>query len=125
MKILKRLAVLWLVMFMAIGMFGCDSDNAETRAEYSAISYTKPIAVGDIDAYAREVSIDNKKNNAPLENGIVLCPYYTLKVNGKEVPVISFCHPQVTNFKGKRGHNELFEPLYREMLNIRKEFLKS
>jgi hypothetical protein len=87
MKILKRLAVLWMVMFMAIGMFGCDSDNAETRAEYSAISYTKPIAVGDIDAYAREVSIDNKKNNAPLENGIVLCPYYTLEINGKEVPV--------------------------------------
>ena len=87
MKILKRLAVLWMVMFMAIGMFGCDSDNAETRAEYSAISYTKPIAVDDIDAYAREVSIDNKKNNAPLENGIVLCPYYTLEVNGKEVPV--------------------------------------
>jgi hypothetical protein len=67
MKILKRLAVLWMVMFMAIGMFGCDSDNVETRAEYSAISYTKPIAVDDIDAYAREVSIGNKKNNAPLE----------------------------------------------------------
>lgn len=51
--------------------------------------------------------------------------YYFATINGKDIPVISFCHPQVTNFKGKRGHNELFEPLYREMLNIRKEFLKS
>lgn len=49
--------------------------------------------------------------------------YYFASVNGKQVPVISFCHPQVTNFKGKRGHGDLFEPLYREMIMIRKKFL--
>ena len=49
--------------------------------------------------------------------------YYFAAINGKEVPVISFCHPQVTNYKGKRGHKDLFEPLYREMLNIQKKFL--
>lgn len=49
--------------------------------------------------------------------------YYFATINGKQIPVIDFCHPQVTNFKGKRGHNDLFEPLYHEMLNIRKEFL--
>ena len=50
--------------------------------------------------------------------------YYFSTINGKQIPVISFCHPQVTNFKGKRGHKDLFEPLYREMLNFRKEFLQ-
>ena len=50
--------------------------------------------------------------------------YYFATINNKQIPVISFCHPQVTNFKGKRGHDELFEPLYREMLNIRKAFLE-
>lgn len=49
--------------------------------------------------------------------------YYIAHINNKEVPIISFCHPQVTNFKGKRGHSDLFEPLYREMLNIRTLFL--
>ena len=48
--------------------------------------------------------------------------YYFATINGKQIPVISFCHPQVCNFKGKRGHADLFEPLYREMLNFRKVF---
>ena len=49
--------------------------------------------------------------------------YYFASINGKQIPVISFCHPQVSNFKGRRGHKDLFEPLYREMLNFRREFL--
>ena len=89
MKTLKRLIILWMVAFMTVGMFGCISGSKKVKADYSALSYTKAAAVEDIDAYAQEVSIQgtNKKNNAPVENGIVLCPYYTLKVNGKEVPV--------------------------------------
>ena len=49
--------------------------------------------------------------------------YYFASISGKKVPVISFCHPQVTYFEGKRGHADLFEPLYREMLNFRNIFL--
>lgn len=87
MKIAKRLLICLTVIFMAIGMFGCNKDE-ENKAEFSALSYTKPVAVEDIDAYAREVSTQNNtKNNAPVENGIVVCPYYTLTVNGKEVPI--------------------------------------
>lgn len=48
--------------------------------------------------------------------------YFLARVNGKTIPVISFCHPQVTVFKGRRGHQDLFEPLYREMLHIRRHF---
>lgn len=48
--------------------------------------------------------------------------YYFATINGRQVPVINFCHPQVTHFKGKRGHDDLFAPLYRDMLNFRKFF---
>ena len=93
MKIFKRFIVLWMVMFMAVGMFGCkgnetqSSGGSSANTQFSAISYTKAQAVADMESYKNEVSVDGKKNNAPVENGIVLCQYYTLKVNGKEVPV--------------------------------------
>ena len=51
--------------------------------------------------------------------------YYYANVNEKKIPVISFCHPQTTNFCGCRGHEKLFIPLYREMLCIRDRFLKT
>lgn len=50
--------------------------------------------------------------------------YYRATINGKNVPVISFCHPQVTNLGGNRGHDKLFKPLYQDMLNIRNMFLE-
>ena len=51
--------------------------------------------------------------------------YYFTEINGKQIPVISFCHPQVTNLDCSRGHENLFVPLYRDMLHIRKLFLKT
>lgn len=50
--------------------------------------------------------------------------YYFTEMSGKRIPVISFCHPQVTNLEGCRGHERLFAPLYRDMLHIRELFLK-
>lgn len=43
----------------------------------------------------------------------------------KRIPIISFCHPQVTNLEGVRGHEKLFVPLYRDMLHIREMFLNT
>lgn len=51
--------------------------------------------------------------------------YFLTEINEKQVPVISFCHPQVTNLENARGHEKLFVPLYRDMLHIRKMFLKT
>lgn len=51
--------------------------------------------------------------------------YFLTEINEKQVPVISFCHPQVTNLENARGHEKLFVPLYRDMLHIRKLFLKT
>ena len=93
MKIFKRFVVLWMVIFMAVGMFGCKGNETQSgggnsaKTQFSALSYTKAQAVADMESYKNEVSVGGKKNNAPVENGIVLCPYYALKVNGKEVPV--------------------------------------
>ena len=51
--------------------------------------------------------------------------FYMAAINGKQVPVVSYCHPQVTNLQGRRGHQDLFIPLYRDMLEIRKRFLSA
>lgn len=88
MKIFKRLIIFWMVMIMSIGLFGCGG-GSEFKAEVAPLSYTKPVAVTDMDTWQREVRVDGMKNNAPTENGLVLCPFYTLKVNGTEVPVYS------------------------------------
>ena len=48
--------------------------------------------------------------------------YYYAKINGDDIPVVSFCHPQVTVLEKYRGHADLFEPLYKDMLNIKHFF---
>lgn len=49
--------------------------------------------------------------------------YYYTNINEKRVPVISFCHPQVTDLEGNRGHEKLFMPLYRDMFYVREMML--
>lgn len=51
--------------------------------------------------------------------------YYFTEINEKQVPVISFCHPQVINLEDAGGHEKLFAPLYRDMIQIRKIFLNT
>lgn len=51
--------------------------------------------------------------------------YYYTFLNGRWIPVISFCHPQTACLGKARGHDGLFEPLYRDMLYIRSRFLKN
>lgn len=49
--------------------------------------------------------------------------YFYTEINGRKVPVVSFCHPQATNLCGKRGHESLFIPLYKDMQIIGKKLL--
>lgn len=65
------------------------------------------------------------RKNLPSENLPHTWQFYYAAINGKQVPVISFCHPQATNLCGCRGHEKLFAPLYRDMLHIRKVFLET
>ncbi len=50
--------------------------------------------------------------------------YFYAEINGKKVPIVSFCHPQVTNLCGRRGHEVLFKPLYKDMQVIGNKFLR-
>ena len=50
--------------------------------------------------------------------------YFYAEINGKRIPVVSFCHPQVTNLCGRRGHEALFIPLYKDMSAIGKKLLR-
>lgn len=49
--------------------------------------------------------------------------YFRAPINGRIVPVISFCHPQVTTMSGLRGH-QLFKLLYADMRFMRQTFLE-
>ena len=51
--------------------------------------------------------------------------YFYAEISGRNVPVVSFCHPQVTNLCGKRGHEDLFKPLYEDMQMIGKILLRA
>lgn len=65
-----------------------------------------------------------KLKSPNLENREWSC--YLADINDKLVAVVNFCHPQVTNLEGNlRGHDNLFEPLYRDMLYIRNRFRRS
>ena len=50
MKIFKRLIIFWMVMIMSIGLFGCVG-GSEFKAEVAPLSYTKPVAVTDMDTW--------------------------------------------------------------------------
>lgn len=49
--------------------------------------------------------------------------YFYTEINGKKVPVVSFCHPQVTNLCGKRGHEALYKSLYKDIQMIGNKLL--
>lgn len=49
--------------------------------------------------------------------------YYYANIDGNQIPVISFCHPQVSALNKLHGHENLFKPLYQDMLTISKLFL--
>lgn len=49
---------------------------------------------------------------------------YHTTINGKEIPVISFCHPQITNLCGDRGHEKLFKVLYQDMKKTHSLYVK-
>lgn len=69
---------------------GCGSNHSKI----TAIEFSDVKTVADMNAYASEVVKNGVSNDDPLENGIVICPYYILDVNGTNVPVYS---TRVTN----------------------------
>lgn len=79
--------------------------------KFEAIKYSGIKTVSDAEAYAREVNLNSEcHNNRPVKNGIVKSAYYTVKINGKVVPVYmtrtangahSYCYIDVEGFNGE------------------------
>lgn len=93
---MKRIIPLSLVVLFACVLNACSGAGA---SKYTAISYEDIPTVSDMNSYHSEVKKDGKNNDDPIENGVVTCPYYTLKINGKEVPVYSTrCGESVHSF---------------------------
>lgn len=90
------------ISFAAVAVAGCgnpsgsngsggSSDGGEKPALVNcaakAISFDGINEVDDIDEYDSQKMIGSRSNDGPTENGIIVCPYYTLKVGGVSVPV--------------------------------------
>jgi hypothetical protein len=63
--------------------------GCQAKSKFWAVSFQDVNQAQDMNAYAAEVVKNGVSNDGPLENGIVICPYYTLKINCQEVPVYS------------------------------------
>lgn len=94
MRKFRKFLILGVALTMAFtGLFsGCiDTDgNGKNQSsdKISALAYTKPKKIEDMQTWHQQVrDPSGKKNNRPSENGLVISPYYTLKVNQKSVPV--------------------------------------
>ena len=81
--------------FAAFSLNACGKNNNENGGEKpslvnctaQAISFDGINEVDDIDEYDAQKLNGASSNDGPTENGVIVCPYYTLKVGGTEVPV--------------------------------------
>lgn len=77
-----------IMVFMTNMFSGCNNkgnDSGTTSKKISTITYTKPVKIDDMYKWYRAIKQNDK--NLPVENGLVICPFYTLKVDGQKVPV--------------------------------------
>ena len=59
-----------------------------SQSSYFCNEYFGVKAIKDPEKYAAEVELDEVyHNNRPIKNGIIICPYYSVKINDKIVPV--------------------------------------
>lgn len=101
-KILRRAALGIGLFFVFLSAAACGDTPGEENSEgvsfssesaagplseVAPISYEGVASLSDMDAYAAQVRKDGVNNDDPVENGIVSCPWFSLKVNEIEVPV--------------------------------------
>lgn len=87
MKKLTKFLTILLSAIMLLGLTAC-GESVEQGCYFDTITYEGINSISNIDKYQSEVSLyGNKNNHNPVENGVILSPYYTLKVGETEVPV--------------------------------------
>lgn len=81
-------AILSLTLFFGIGC-GKDKNNGKPKETYTkcnihGIEYDRIEDLDDPDLYYSEI-----KDNQPVDNGIIVSPYFTMTVDGIDIPVYS------------------------------------
>ena len=92
---MKKLSILLTVILSLFTILsaGCGKDNAKpsgesyTKCNVRGIEYDDIVEVDDPDLYASEVNVGATSNNAPVDNGIIISPYFTLTVDGVQIPL--------------------------------------
>ena len=101
-KIFKRIFCVFIVSLFCILTVACDDESTQQKdglSKFNAISYQGVQSVSDIELYHSDVRKNGGNNDDPVENGIINCPFYALKVNGIDVPVYSTrCGESVHSF---------------------------
>ncbi len=74
-------------------------ETDENLSKISSVVYEDIPTVSSIDEYHGEVVKNGLNNDDPVDNGVVTCPYYTLTINNKKIPVYSTrCAQSVHSF---------------------------
>lgn len=72
-----------MTLALACGLCGCKEDTSkEYNCNFTASTYENINEITNLDSYLSDAIYDT-----PVENGIIVSPYYSLSINGKDVPV--------------------------------------
>ncbi len=81
MKKIKIFSILLVGIMLNTLAIGCNETKENINCDVVPTIYQDINTINDIDLYASEVS------NLPVENGIIISPYYIMKINGVTIPV--------------------------------------
>ena len=93
---MKKLSIL-ITVILSLGIIfgiGCGKDKTPAKESYTkcnvkGIEYDGVEDIADPDLYASQVSDGGNSNNEPVDNGIIVSPYFTMTVDGVDIPVYS------------------------------------
>ena len=118
---MKKLSILLTAITSLFILFsaGCGKTNGNhdgesyTKCNINGIEYDDVVEVEDPDLYASEVSVGATSNNASVDNGIIISPYFTLTVDGVQIPLYATrCGQGIHSFASviveKRDKNKKF-----------------
>lgn len=85
---MKKFACFAFAAMAASAFFGSCGEESPEKSELETFSLAAgKVAFEDMGAYEGDVNEGANSNQHAVENGIIISPYLTCRVNGKEVPV--------------------------------------
>ena len=86
--IFKHIFTLVIAALFGVVLCSC-GEETKNQTKFSYTEYDKIPTVENINLYQSEVKKNGLNNDDPVDNGVVTCPFYTLTINGVNVPVYS------------------------------------